>query len=44
MSTSPERCLGNLIKDLNEEVNPDDFYSLSKDIFSTNSSKNKNYL
>ena len=39
MSTSPERCLGNLIKDLNEEVNPDDFYSLSKDVFSTNSSK-----
>ena len=39
MSTSPERCLGNLIKDLNEEVNPDDFYSLSKDVSSINSSK-----
>jgi hypothetical protein len=39
MSTSPEKCLGNLIKDINEEVNPDDFYSLSKDISSTKSFK-----
>ena len=39
MSTSPEKCLGNLIKDINEEVNPDDFYSLSKDVSSTKSFK-----
>ena len=32
MSTSPERCLGNLIKDINEELSPDDFYSLSKEV------------
>ena len=31
MSTSPERCLGNLIKDIDEEISPNDFYSLSKD-------------
>jgi hypothetical protein len=30
MSTSPEKCLGNLIQDINEEVNPDEFYSTSK--------------
>ena len=32
MSTSPERCLGNLIKDINEELSPEDFYSLSKEV------------
>ena len=31
MSTSPERCLGGLIKDINEEILPNDYYSLSKD-------------
>ena len=41
MSTSPERCLGNLLKDLNEEVSPDDFYSLSKEIPSNNISKSR---
>ena len=41
MSTSPERCLGNLLKDLNEEVSPDDFYSLSKEIPSKNNAEPK---
>ena len=31
MSTSPERCLGGLIKDLNEELNPNDFDFDSRD-------------
>ncbi len=39
MSTSPERCLGNLLKDLNEEVSPDDFYSISKGLPSKNISE-----
>ena len=31
MTTSPERCLGGLIKDINEELNPRDFDFNSKD-------------
>ena len=34
MSKTPESCLGNLIKDIDEEVNPDDYYSISKDSLS----------
>jgi len=36
MSKTPESCLGGLIKDIDEEMSPDDYYSLSKDSTSKN--------
>ena len=39
MSKTPESCLGGLIKDIDEEITPDDFYSLSKDIISKTSAE-----
>ena len=41
MSTSPERCLGGLLKDINEDVVPDEFSSISKDLISKISSSQK---
>ena len=41
MSTSPERCLGGLLKDINEDVVPDKFSSISKDLISKISSSQK---
>ena len=41
MSTSPERCLGGLLKDINEDVVLDEFNSISKDLISKISSSQK---
>ena len=41
MSTSPERCLGGLLKDINEDVVIDEFNSISKDLISKISSSQK---
>ena len=41
MSKTPESCLGGLIKDIDEEITPDDFYSLSKDTISKTSAEQK---
>ena len=41
MSKSPESCLGDLIKDINDKITPDVFYSTSKDTASKQSSEQK---
>ena len=44
MTTSPERCLGGLIKDINEELSPHDFDFNSKDETDYKTSSEKKFL
>ena len=41
MSTTPERCLGKLIKDIDEEISPNDINSVSKETAYKTSSEQK---